>query len=141
MNEFEAERLKRQIMLDYDADPGKLTDVLDELRELQEASGNPEELIQKYQKASAEIIDFFDRLRNHAESEASNGGELVDFTNLTLSQVILACVRGYPDYRRAFEGTNSLLNEEMETSRKLGQQIFEITEHYEGIIHESGLGK
>lgn len=125
-------------MWDHDTEPDKLTNVVDELRALQESSAIQEGLVERYKRASSEIIDFFDKLQDLALSEAENGGGLIDFSDSTVSQIVLACVRGYPDYRRSFEGTNSLLNEEMEKSRTLEQQMHEISLHYEEIIQ--GLG-
>jgi len=138
MNELRAEQIRKQLMLDHDAVPDKLTDTLDELRVLQEVLGSPEELLSKYRDVSSELIDFLDRLHALAVSEAESGGALVDFSDSTVSQILLACIRGYPDYKRAFEGTNNLLNEEIAKSAKLGRQIFEIAQHYEEIIQEIG---
>jgi hypothetical protein len=138
MDEKKAEQLRKQFMWDYDADPDKLTNTLEELRALQAALDDPEELVNSYRRASAELLDFFERMRELACSEAESIGGTVDFSSSTLSQIILACVRGYPDFVHAFEGTNSLLKDELETSRRLGQQIFEIAEHYEEIIRVRG---
>jgi hypothetical protein len=134
MNQQKAEQLRRRLMGDHDSEPDKLTNVVDELRALQESSDRPEELVERYRRASSEIIDFFDRLQDLAVSEAESSGDLINFSDFTASQILLACVRGYPDYRRSFEGTNGLLNEEMERSRALEQQILEVSLHYEGII-------
>jgi hypothetical protein len=135
MDEKNAEQLRKQFMWDYDEDPDKLTNTLEELRVLQAAFDDPEELVNRYRRASAELLDFFDRLSELAFSEAEGNGGTVDFSNSAISQIILACIRGYPDYVRAFEGTNILLNDELETSRRLGRQVFEVSEHYEGIIN------
>jgi hypothetical protein len=138
MDEQKAEQLRKEFMWDHDAEPDKLTNTLEELHALQEVSYDPGELVNSYRRASAELLDFFERIRELAFSEAESIGGTVDFSSSTLSQIILACVRGYPDFVHAFEGTNSLLNEELETSRKLGRQIFEVAEHYEAIIQARG---